>query len=67
MWEPGLSGRPIAAIAVFRATPLLLIHRYRSMGIYTTFEGSQFLLWRAGLSNRRTACVGLRSSPEPRR
>ena len=43
MWEPGLSGRRIAAIAVVQATPLLLIHRYRSMGIYTTFEGSQFL------------------------
>ena len=50
MWEPGLSGRRIAAIAVVQATPLLLIHRYRSMGIYTTFEGSQFHLWRAGLS-----------------
>ncbi|RMQ87708.1 hypothetical protein ALP97_200148 [Pseudomonas salomonii] len=53
MWEPGLP-----AIAVVQATPLLLIHRYRSMGNYTTFEGSQFFLWRAGLS-----CVGLRSSP----
>ena len=62
MWEPGLSGRRIAAIAVVQATPLLLIHRYRSMGIYTTFEGSQFHLWRAGLS-----CVGLRSSPKNRR
>ncbi len=30
----------------------------RRMGIYTTFDGSQFHLWRAGLS-----CVGLRSSP----
>jgi hypothetical protein len=35
-----------------------------AMGIYTIFRDWRVPLWRAGLSNRRTARVGLRSSPK---
>jgi hypothetical protein len=40
------------------------IQALMGIGIYTIFRDWRVPLWRAGLSNRRTARVGLRSSPK---